>query len=130
MKKSEIDLCIFPDAEIFCAFSEKYFVKMRACVSRGRGVTWRLKGLTVHRHLLKPEKEQVFFCQFCKLYLCKSKNVFFQIKNVFLKSKNVFLYRVVPQGLTVLKKDKNKQEPSSYKPHFPDLGSLALGMHY
>ena len=37
MKKSEI--CIFPDEEIFCAFPEKYFVKMRACVSRGRGVT-------------------------------------------------------------------------------------------
>ena len=37
MKKSEI--CIFPDAEIICAFPEKYFVKMRASVSRGRGVT-------------------------------------------------------------------------------------------
>ena len=52
MKKSEIDLCIFPDEEIFCAFPERYFVKMRGCVSRGRGVTWRLKGLTVQRHLL------------------------------------------------------------------------------
>ena len=35
MKKSEI--CIFPDEEIFCAFPEKYFVKMRACVSREAG---------------------------------------------------------------------------------------------
>ena len=35
MKKSEI--CIFPDAEIFCAFPEKYFVKMRASVSREAG---------------------------------------------------------------------------------------------
>ena len=66
MKKSEIDLCIFPDEEIFCAFPEKYFVKMRGCVSRGRGVTWRLKGLTVQRHLLPSKRTTLlltFRCQ-------------------------------------------------------------------
>ena len=78
MKKSEI--CIFPDEEIFCAFPEKYFVKMRACVSRGRGVTWWcLKGLTVHSHLLLWERTTLLLP-----FLKTEKNVFVQIKRVFL----------------------------------------------
>ena len=35
-----------------------------------------------------------------------------------------------PKGERKVEKEKNKQEPSSYKPHFTDLGSLEVGMHY
>ena len=89
MKKSEI--CIFPDAEIFCAFPEKYFVKMRASVSREAG-EWPdgLKGLTVHRHLLLSKRTTLLF-KLLKTVFVKMKNVFVQITKCICPNHEMYL---------------------------------------